>query len=201
MEGWFDDKRVVGYKTDWTDMSLPSCSKLRRPDSIGIGLGRVCRVESAKIIEITGEGRCLRAARCRRFLAALANLFDGKTLDGWNGDPGLWSVQDGPITGETTGKNTAAANTFLTWRAAGPPISRSRPSSVCPIRASPIRESKSAVGKVRAGQVSGYQADMDSDDQYRELVMAKISAELGATRPEDGDRQRPPAQSGRTVRR
>lgn len=24
------------------------------------------------------------------------SLFDGKTLDGWDGEPGVWSVEDGP---------------------------------------------------------------------------------------------------------
>jgi hypothetical protein len=30
-------------------------------------------------------------------------LFDGKTLDGWTGDPRLWSVHDGVIVGSTEG--------------------------------------------------------------------------------------------------
>src|SRR5450759_4294983 len=30
-------------------------------------------------------------------------LFDGKTLDGWDGDPRLWSVRDGAILGSTEG--------------------------------------------------------------------------------------------------
>src|SRR3954470_7241140 len=32
-------------------------------------------------------------------LAAPVPLFDGKTLDGWEGDPKLWRVEDGMITG------------------------------------------------------------------------------------------------------
>jgi hypothetical protein len=39
------------------------------------------------------------------------SLFDGKTLKGWHGDPTLWSVQDGAITGTTLTKMTH--NTFL----------------------------------------------------------------------------------------
>ena len=27
------------------------------------------------------------------------SLFDGKTLDGWDGKPGLWRVEDGVIVG------------------------------------------------------------------------------------------------------
>ena len=69
VEGWFDDKRVAGYKTDWTDMSLPSEARLRRPNSIGIMAWLGVRVESATIIEITGEGKQLppwQTARRRR---------------------------------------------------------------------------------------------------------------------------------------
>ncbi|MEM6366212.1 MAG: DUF1080 domain-containing protein [Planctomycetota bacterium] len=40
-------------------------------------------------------------------------LFDGKSLDGWDGDPRLWSVRDGVIHGETTPAQKATGNTFL----------------------------------------------------------------------------------------
>jgi len=42
-------------------------------------------------------------------------LFDGKELTGWTGDPRLWSVRDGAITGQTTPENPAKGNTFLIW--------------------------------------------------------------------------------------
>jgi hypothetical protein len=43
-------------------------------------------------------------------------IFDGKTLDGWDGAPGLWRVEDGCITGETTADKRLKSNTFLVWR-------------------------------------------------------------------------------------
>ena len=43
-------------------------------------------------------------------------IFDGKTLNGWDGNPAFWSVQDGAITGRTTKENPAKGNTFLVWR-------------------------------------------------------------------------------------
>ena len=43
-------------------------------------------------------------------------LFDGKTLDGWEGKPQFWSVRDGAITGQTTRENPTRGNTFLIWR-------------------------------------------------------------------------------------
>ena len=48
--------------------------------------------------------------------AGMQQLFDGKDLDGWDGDPRLLSVHDGVIHGETTPENVAAGNTFLIWK-------------------------------------------------------------------------------------
>ncbi|MHB8861446.1 MAG: 3-keto-disaccharide hydrolase [Pirellulaceae bacterium] len=44
------------------------------------------------------------------------SLFDGKTLDGWDGDPRFWSVKEGVICGQTTPENPTEHNTFLIWR-------------------------------------------------------------------------------------
>ena len=43
-------------------------------------------------------------------------LFNGKDLTGWEGVPGLWSVKDGAITGQTTKENSTKENTFLVWK-------------------------------------------------------------------------------------
>jgi hypothetical protein len=43
-------------------------------------------------------------------------IFNGKNLDGWDGDPRLWSVVDGAIRGQTTAENPARSNTFCIWR-------------------------------------------------------------------------------------
>lgn len=48
--------------------------------------------------------------------AGMVKIFDGKTLDGWDGDPRLWSVKDGLIRGETTKEATPKGNTFLIWK-------------------------------------------------------------------------------------
>lgn len=46
-------------------------------------------------------------------------IFNGKNLDGWDGNPDIWSVEDGCIVG-TTGnqgeKNHLTYNQFLIWR-------------------------------------------------------------------------------------
>lgn len=43
-------------------------------------------------------------------------LFDGKTLEDWDGNPDFWRVEDGAITGETTAEKPTKGNTFLIWR-------------------------------------------------------------------------------------
>ncbi len=48
--------------------------------------------------------------------AGLVSIFNGKDLDGWDGDPRLWSVVDGVIRGQTTKENPARGNTFCVWR-------------------------------------------------------------------------------------
>jgi len=41
------------------------------------------------------------------------SLFDGKTLNGWSGDPDLWKVEDGMIVGVTDDKPLTRHNSFL----------------------------------------------------------------------------------------
>ena len=43
-------------------------------------------------------------------------IFDGKTLEGWDGNPDFWSVKDGAITGQTTKEKPTKGNTFIIWR-------------------------------------------------------------------------------------
>ena len=48
--------------------------------------------------------------------AGMQQLFSGKDLTGWDGDPRLWSIRDGVVRGETTKENPARGNTFLIWK-------------------------------------------------------------------------------------
>lgn len=43
-------------------------------------------------------------------------IFDGRTLTGWDGDPVFWRVENGSIVGESTPQKRVAENTFLIWR-------------------------------------------------------------------------------------
>jgi hypothetical protein len=43
-------------------------------------------------------------------------IFDGKSLAGWDGDPAFWRAEGGAIVGESTPQNKVASNSFLIWR-------------------------------------------------------------------------------------
>jgi len=44
------------------------------------------------------------------------SIFDGKSLEKWDGNPDFWSVEDGAITGTTTKEKPTKGNTFIVWR-------------------------------------------------------------------------------------
>ncbi len=49
-------------------------------------------------------------------LPGFVSLFDGQTLAGWQGDPAIWSVQEGAITGQTSADKPLRHNEFLVWK-------------------------------------------------------------------------------------
>lgn len=51
--------------------------------------------------------------------AGWTQIFNGRTLDGWDGNPDVWSVADGAITAESTAARRVGS-TFIIWRGAEP---------------------------------------------------------------------------------
>lgn len=47
------------------------------------------------------------------------SIFDGKTLDGWDGNPDVWKVESGVITAESTASRRVGT-TYLIWRGGEP---------------------------------------------------------------------------------
>ena len=47
-------------------------------------------------------------------------MFDGKTLEGWDGDPKYWRVANGVMTGEITPETIIKSNTFIIWHGGEP---------------------------------------------------------------------------------
>ena len=101
------------------------------------------------------------------------SLFNGVDLTGWDGLPGVWSVEDGAITGRTRAEAPLEGNTFLIWKegtvgnftlrlkfrfqpVAGAVMAKAN--SGVQYRSQVIDPAKRVVG--------GYQADMDGGGKY-----------------------------------
>lgn len=92
-------------------------------------------------------------------------IFDGKTLEGWDGNPDFWSVQDGAITGQTTADKPTKGNTFIIWRGGEPGDFEIRleykiegGNSGVQYRSFEVKDAKWVVG--------GYQADLEDGDTW-----------------------------------
>jgi hypothetical protein len=48
--------------------------------------------------------------------AGFTSIFNGTSLDGWDGDARFWRVENGVIVGETTPEKVVTLNNFLIWR-------------------------------------------------------------------------------------
>lgn len=93
-------------------------------------------------------------------------IFDGKSLDGWEGAEGHWHVEDGQIIGAVTAEKPLEANTFLIWREGQPTdfelkldfkISENGNSGV-QYRSEELQDPPLAL--------KGYQADIDGANTY-----------------------------------
>lgn len=109
-------------------------------------------------------------------------LFDGKTLEGWDGDPALWSVKDGAITGTTTPETKLKQNSFIIWR--GGELDNFEleleyrivnGNSGIQYRSFEVPDKKWSIG--------GYQADFEAGDRYSGILYGErfrgILAERG----------------------
>jgi hypothetical protein len=118
-----------------------------------------------------GTGRKAAAAAVEE--PGFRSLFNGKDLTGWDGLPGVWSVEDGAITGRNRAEVPLEGNTFLIWKAgtvgdftlrlrfrfqpvAGAAMAKGN--SGVQYRSHVIDPAKRVVG--------GYQADMDGGGKY-----------------------------------
>ena len=117
------------------------------------------------------------------YLDAERHLFDGKTLNGWNGNPAHWSVQDGSIVGENTKKNPTKGNTFLIWKDG---ILKDFDLSLD----YKIEGGNSGIqyrsfikpGKHDGWRIGGYQADFESGDRFSGICYGEAFRGILSTR-------------------
>jgi hypothetical protein len=100
-------------------------------------------------------------------MVAEKSLFDGQTLEGWDGNPLHWSVEEGAIVGINTKENPTKGNTFLIWK--GGELKDFDLTLECKIDSgnSGIQyRSFIKPGDHDGWRIGGYQADFESGDNY-----------------------------------
>lgn len=136
--------------------------------------------------------------------AGYVSLFDGSTLSGWEGNPSLWSVVDGSITGRTTAEAPLKSNTFLIWKGGEVRNFELR----AQFRFLNNNEKKTANSGIqyrskvvdpKGWVVGGYQGDMDAAGRYVGMlyeekgrgILAKPGEKVRLVAPPAGEKTKP----------
>jgi hypothetical protein len=102
-------------------------------------------------------------------------IFNGKNLRGWNGNPALWSVQDGAIVGKTTEQHPTKGNTFLIWENG----TTENFELILHYKITPNNDKgfansgiqyRSKILDTNNWVVGGYQADLEAGDKYSGIL-------------------------------
>lgn len=94
------------------------------------------------------------------------SIFDGKTLDGWDGDSTYWRVEQGNLVGEVTPSTILDRNSFIIWQGDMPSDFELKVEfRVSPEGNSGINYRSEPVEGVPYA-LRGYQADLDGAKQY-----------------------------------
>jgi hypothetical protein len=94
------------------------------------------------------------------------SIFDGKTLNGWEGDTTVWRVENGEIIGETTPEKVLKANTFLIWRGSTVRDFELKLEFRLNGTNSGVQYRSQEVPSIGKWTLKGYQADIDFGGQY-----------------------------------
>lgn len=110
-------------------------------------------------------------------------LFNGNDLSGWEGDPAVWSVEDGAIVGRTTADAPIDNNTFLIWKDGKVGDFRLRFEYRIDGGNSGVQY-RSHIDDPAKWIVGGYQADIDSQPVYTGILYEERGRGILAKRGE-----------------
>ncbi len=94
-------------------------------------------------------------------------IFDGKSLNNWDGDRDFWRVENGVIVGESSAEKRLTQNTFLIWRGGTPADFELKIEyRISPNSNSGVQYRSSVVPNAGQWAMKGYQADIDGENRY-----------------------------------
>ncbi|MFN7922334.1 MAG: DUF1080 domain-containing protein [Bryobacteraceae bacterium] len=127
--------------------------------------------------------------------AGFEAIFDGTTLNNWDGDKDFWRVEDGAIVGESTKEKPIKLNTFLIWRGGSPADFELKVDFKMNSTNSGIQYRSVELPEVGKWVLKGYQADIDftnvfTGQLYEERGRGFLTMRGQVTRLEDGKKPR-----------
>ena len=110
-------------------------------------------------------------------------IFDGSTLEGWDGDPSLWRVENGVIVGETKADKPLERNTFLIWRGGMPGDFELKLEYRINNTNSGIQFRSTELPDQGRWVLKGYQADIDAENRHTGQVYEERGRGLHVSNP------------------
>ena len=93
-------------------------------------------------------------------------IFDGRSLKGWDGDATYWHVEDGALVGEITPQTLLKRNTFIIWRGGSPADFELKLSyRISALGNSGVNYRSVEIDTLKYA-LKGYQADIDGKNKY-----------------------------------
>jgi type 1 glutamine amidotransferase len=118
-------------------------------------------------------------------LDGFVSLFNGRNLDGWTGDPAIWSVRDGVLTGQTTADLRITENQFLIWKDEIEDFElRVKFRLTGGNSGIYYRARKRPAGQAKGEPLAGMQADFSADGRWTGVIMEYTLREVLAERGE-----------------
>lgn len=102
--------------------------------------------------------------------AGFEAIFDGKSLDKWDGDSTFWRAEDGAIVGESTAEKVLKQNTFIIWRGGTTKDFELKLEFKMTGGNSGVQYRSINLEDVGKYVLKGYQADMDAKVQYTGML-------------------------------
>jgi hypothetical protein len=96
-------------------------------------------------------------------------IFDGKTLQGWEGDTNYWRVENGCMVGEITPDKLLKQNSFIIWRGGETRDFELKVEYRISARGNSGINYRSTIATNGPWAMRGYQADIDGQNRYTGL--------------------------------
>jgi hypothetical protein len=98
------------------------------------------------------------------------DIFDGRSLAGWDGDPQFWRVENGAMVGESTPERVVKPNTFIIWRGGEPADFELKLEFRITGGNTGVQYRSVEMPDVAKWVLKGYQADIDFNNQYTGML-------------------------------